>query len=521
MDWKSIAIFHSFKTSGWGDTNITRLMACTPSQLESYKGMDIGPTFVFNDQQSVRGFEDSPTYNKPAGILHFSHEVDIEEEFILFVDADMLFRKKIEAKDFQMREGLVITEWVWYIQAGIKNGLAKQFLTNPKAIEHAVNTHGGYYHLFHKQDARKVSPLWLNYTREVRHHPEKYFANLPGSTLKEDINVHQKGLEFGEAPWISEMYGYAFAAADVGLEHKFTRGGGGVLYGDDFLSLNHDGPFLSHYTLSCHIPSIEIFTNEQKKSRNDQESYMFDKNNFRDFDPLDCNDGFLFPRANVLLVDEGAASCAENVERINYALCDFYKQRCPASSRAFKNAIENCPWNTNAPYRLHYDKVIPAPCGNKWEDYCATDVENGNCHEDPAFMQLNCLKACGFCATMQPRDEHDDQCVDRLESETCKQLADEMECVLNPTYMVVNCRETCGKCVNQAIGMKVSISRRMDRYYMDLTDFDMATLVHLQHEELVGLIALAVVLLLLLPKVILWRRYRERQIKKTCSKATV
>ena len=104
--------------------------------------MDIGNTFVFEDQQSVKGYEDSPTYNKPAGIYQFTQNVDIEEEFILFVDADMLFRKKIDAKDFKARKGLVITEWVWYIQAGIKNGLAKQFLSDPKAIERAKNTHG-------------------------------------------------------------------------------------------------------------------------------------------------------------------------------------------------------------------------------------------------------------------------------------------------------------------------------------------------------------------------------------------
>lgn len=205
MDWKSIAIFHSFKTSGWGDTNITRVMACTEAQLKTYKGMSIGPTFVFTDQQTIKEYEDSPTYNKPAGILHFTQEVEIEEEFILYVDADMLFRRKIDAGDFSARKGLVITEWTWYIQEGIKNGLAEQFLTNPDAIERAKNTHGGYYHLFHKEDAKKLSPLWLHYTKEIRHHPEKYFADLPGSTLKEDINVEQKGLHHGEAPWISEM----------------------------------------------------------------------------------------------------------------------------------------------------------------------------------------------------------------------------------------------------------------------------------------------------------------------------
>ncbi len=99
-------------------------------------------------------------------------------------------------------------------------------MTDEAAIKRASHTHGGYYHLFHVDDARAVAPRWLHYTREVRHHPEKYWSKLPGSKLKSDINTVQKGISYGEVPWISEMYGYAFAAAEVGLDHKFTRGGG-------------------------------------------------------------------------------------------------------------------------------------------------------------------------------------------------------------------------------------------------------------------------------------------------------
>jgi hypothetical protein len=478
MDWKSIAIFHSFQTSGWltksPTTQITRLLACTDEQLSHYKGLDIGKdigkqasTFVFTDQQSKPGYEDSPTYNKPAGIMHFTQTMDIDQEFILFVDADMLLRYVIHPSTFHAKKGTVISEWVWYVQSGIQNGLSKQFLSdspNPDAVANSYNTHGGYYHLFHKDDAKKVAPLWLHYTKQMRHHPEKYFAKLKNSKLIYDIDVEQKGGIYGEAPWISELYGYAFAAAEVGLEHKFTRGGGGVLYGDDFLTLNHDGPFLSHYTLSCHIPSIEIFKNKEDEV-DEENDYLFDKNEFRDFDPMDCNDGFLFPRADTLLVDEGAASCFENVERINHALCEFYKRRCSTRphSRAYQNAIRQCPWDTNAPFNLHYEKVKPAPCGNQNDEYCHKDVLDGRCKDDPAYMQLNCLEACGFCATMQPQsnkytqghghstngkghEEKEMGCHDLETPEVCKKFANEMDCVLNPSFMVVHCRKTCGKC---------------------------------------------------------------------------
>ena len=315
MDYKAIGVFWSFRTSGWKG-NITRLLACSEEQKKKYKGWDIGPTFVHPNYHYVEGYTDSPTYNKPAALMHFSTEVDIEEEFILYIDSDMLLRRTVNPADYGARKGLVVTEAVWYIKEGIKNGLAKQFLPD-EAVERARNTHGGYYHLFHVDDAKKVTPKWLHYTREMRLHPEKYWAGLPGSTLKEDIDTVQRGIEHGGVPWITEMYGYAFAAADVGLEHLFTRGGGGVLYGDDFLTLNHPGPIVSHYTLSCQIPSKEHYVPDGWFSEKElSDPYKFSKSEFRDFDPLDCDDGFLFPLPpRTEYVDEAAALCQEDAER--------------------------------------------------------------------------------------------------------------------------------------------------------------------------------------------------------------
>lgn len=382
MDYKSIGVFHSFKTSGW-QGNITRLLACSHHQKKDYKGWDIGPTFVHpNYYYDVPGYEDSPTYNKPAALMHFTHEVDIEEEFILYIDADMLLRRTMNPTDYGARKGLVVTEYVWYIQEGIENGLAEQFLSDRRAIERAKNTHGGYYHLFHKDDAKKVTPKWLHYTREMRHHPEKYWAGLPGSKLKENIDTAQKGAKYGDVPWISEMYGYAFAAAEVGLDHLFTRGGGGVLYGDDFLSLNHAGPIASHYTLSCQIPSIEHYVPHGKYSDEDREnSYKFDKKNFPDFDATNCNDGFLFPEPpRIPIVDEAAALCAEDAERLNFALCDYYRRNCPRHSRAFQRSLKHCPFSVNGDYGFHFDKVVPAPCGNRDSDeHCKERVLAGEC----------------------------------------------------------------------------------------------------------------------------------------------
>lgn len=445
MDYKSIAVFHSYKTSGWKG-NITRLLACSPEQKKTYRGWDIGPTFVHPNYHYVTGYEDSPTYNKPAALMHFTAENKIEEEFLLYIDADMLLRRVINPSDFGAKKGLVVSEYTWYIREGIRNGLADQFINDPVALERAKGTHGGYYHLIHFEDAKKVAPRWLHYTKQMRSHPERYWAKMPGSSLTEDIDTAQKGAEYGEAPWISEMYGYAFAAAEAGLEHRFTRGGGGVLYGDDFLTLSHPGPFASHYTLSCQIPSIEHFVPEGMYSEEDRENaYKFDKKEFRDFDPLDCDDGFLFPSPpGISLVDEGSALCAEDVERINYALCDFYRRRCPKDSNAFIKSFASCPYNVNDQFRLHVSRVRPAPCGNNEDDdYCKESVKNDRCRIGTPDMALQCLKECGFC---MPLLEEDEPCSDKLGQEQCGIYAAEKECVLNPTFMTFNCRRTCGAC---------------------------------------------------------------------------
>lgn len=455
MDYKAIAVFHSFKTSGWKG-NITRLLACSPEQKKTYKGWDIGPTFVHPNYHYEPGYEDSPTYNKPAALMHFTAENEIEEEFILYIDADMLLRRVINPADYGARKGLVITEYVWYVREGILNGLADQFIKDADARERAKGTHGGYYHLIHVEDAKKVAPRWLYYTREVRLHPEKYWKDLPGSTLTHDIDTMQKGAESGEVPWISEMFGYAFAAAEIGLEHAFTRGGGGVLYGDDFLTLGHPGPIASHYTLSCQIPSIEHYVPEDMYSEEERETaYTFSKHEFRDFDPMDCDDGFLFPNPPRLpLVDEGSALCAEDAERINYALCDFYRRKCPMDSSAYTNSLEFCPYNVNDDYRLHFTQVRPAPCGNNdGDDVCEENVKNDKCRISPPDMALQCLKACGFCTTLFTEE---DPCFDKLGEEECKKYADEKECLLNPTFMTFNCRQTCGACPKDLKNSNVS-----------------------------------------------------------------
>jgi hypothetical protein len=56
----------------------------------------------------------------------------------------------------------------------------------------------------------------------------------------------------GEPPWISEMYGYMFGAAEQGVDTSLTRGV--VQYTDAGNARAHpSGPAIIHYGLHCHV----------------------------------------------------------------------------------------------------------------------------------------------------------------------------------------------------------------------------------------------------------------------------
>jgi len=55
--------------------------------------------------------------------------------------------------------------------------------------------------IIHIDDLRRLAPFWLHKTEEVRADKAHWATNITG-------DMYQQG-------WISEMYGYAFGAAEV------------------------------------------------------------------------------------------------------------------------------------------------------------------------------------------------------------------------------------------------------------------------------------------------------------------
>jgi len=209
FDWFAVGVFESFRASGFHG-NITRLLACSAEALASYKGMSIGEgvgrTFVHpNYRHNPLNGDVSASYNKPASVMHWSSEADFTEEFVLFIDADMLLLKPIDPVAMGAKRGTVVSERVSYM-IGTSNKLAAQFLP-PEAVPKAKPV--GWYHIFHRDDLRQIAPRWLHYCGRVRTEPGRYWR-LNGTG--EDIPTGDAYVQRGQAPWIAEMYGYAFGA---------------------------------------------------------------------------------------------------------------------------------------------------------------------------------------------------------------------------------------------------------------------------------------------------------------------
>ncbi|CAN1273174.1 Peptidyl serine alpha-galactosyltransferase [Linum perenne] len=204
FDWQTVGLLHSFHLSGQPG-NITRLLSCTDQDLKQYKGHDLAPThYVPSMSRHPLTGDWYPAINKPAGVLHWlNHADNIDAEFIVILDADMILRGPITPWEFNASRGHPVSTPYEYL-IGCDNELAKMHTSHPEYCDKV----GGVI-VMHIDDLRKFAMYWLLKTEEVRFDKEHYATNLTG-------DIYSSG-------WISEMYGYSFGAAELKLRHVVSR----------------------------------------------------------------------------------------------------------------------------------------------------------------------------------------------------------------------------------------------------------------------------------------------------------
>ena len=183
-----MGIFYSFEYSNFSRTaNLTRLLACSKPELEKYarSRLDIGPTFVHRNMRDdpLVDEKDYPSYNKPFSVLSWlaaerplrapdgsrvpaatdpavaaaAEEIaaarsapDVspdEEEYVLFTDADMLFRDPIDPVALGAARGVVVSAEYTYL-VGTTSGFAERFIA--KELVPKLAQVGGF-HIFHRE----------------------------------------------------------------------------------------------------------------------------------------------------------------------------------------------------------------------------------------------------------------------------------------------------------------------------------------------------------------------------------
>jgi len=407
FDYKSIGVYWSHALSGMPG-NVTRLLACDEHQLAHYKGLNLGPTFVHKNHGRIthkrdeaptplkyesgnaapfgsRPSDSSPSYNKPASIMHWALESEEAKyvDYVLYIDADMLLRLPMDPIKMGVKKGVVVSEHVGYLDVGIRNKLAFQFLPEDQAHwagddldkigfepEGKKHASAGWYHFFHMDDIRQIAPRWLHYCEQMRLNPQLYWKMMdpntgrPGGT-DHDIVTGDAYVGHGQAPWISEMYGYVFAASEAKLKHILTHGV--VVYPDEIGAGQPQEPSIIHYGLHCSVGS-----------------FHFTKYTHGNFNAVGCT-GDLFgdpPQPSHL-----ERLCSETVLTLNDAMCFYYLRPSDEGGCGHAALRSQCP---------AWKQPRERTCADK-DGNCKLWSGSGECDKNPGFMTGACPKSCGQC----------------------------------------------------------------------------------------------------------------------------
>ncbi|KAK6928459.1 hypothetical protein RJ641_007050 [Dillenia turbinata] len=204
FDWQTVGFMHSFKKARQPGP-VTRLLSCTEKEKKRYKGMDLAPTLeVPSMSRHPKTGDWYPAINKPAGVVHWlKHSKDAENvDWVVILDADMIIRGPIIPWELGAEKGTAVAAYYGYL-IGCDNILAKLHTKHPEFCDKV----GGLLAM-HIDDLRALAPMWLAKTEEVREDRAHWATNITG-------DIYAQG-------WISEMYGYSFGAAEVGLRHKIN-----------------------------------------------------------------------------------------------------------------------------------------------------------------------------------------------------------------------------------------------------------------------------------------------------------
>jgi len=206
MTWQARALYDSWLRVG-SPGRITRVLTCDDARASKYEHMDVVPDTLLCENFAKDDEGDHyAAYNMPGGFDCWARERGTTAKWVVKLDADMLLRKPLSAREIHAERGVAAAGEYGYL-SGVTNGMAKFFIEDEEALGRLAKVGG--WEIFDATDFMRLTPLWMEYTRKVRKDPRVWYP-YRGTGDAYVTAEHPR-------PWISEMYGFIFGAAVSGV----------------------------------------------------------------------------------------------------------------------------------------------------------------------------------------------------------------------------------------------------------------------------------------------------------------
>ena len=138
-----------------------------------------------------------PPYNRIMALRAWLTEAPPAEDVILLVEPDCVFLGSLTGEP--VSRGHPVSHPIGYMDPSPQAELLQRHCSRPELVEPA----GIPTVLIHRDDLTELIPLWIEKTEDIRNDP----------TSRELL----------DGGWISDMWGYTIAAAEMGLRHDLRE----------------------------------------------------------------------------------------------------------------------------------------------------------------------------------------------------------------------------------------------------------------------------------------------------------
>ena len=160
---------------------LTRIMSCTPQEWEALTeeqrtvvATHVAPSYTHHPRTG----DVYSAYNKPVAVIDWLARNDVKEDYVLIIDADMIMRAPFVPELDGAAPGRAVSAFFGYMK-GVNNRLALKHIPEIKPRDDELagpkgrrSDQVGGFTMMHTEDLRRVAPLWLKYTEDVRADPD-------------------------------------------------------------------------------------------------------------------------------------------------------------------------------------------------------------------------------------------------------------------------------------------------------------------------------------------------------------